>query len=235
MSKNAVQAEADDQRDREAVPVGWVYLRTFGAADEAELCAALLGAEGIEAQVFGARANVVDWFWQVFNRVDLIVRETDVARAEEVLSQKPVDDLEPAEEPPNAPPPADENGRALVQVAAFETAVAMRDAQTILASEKIDSYTPRLVRRGERPAGVGKRIVLRVTQEHLAAARKLLAEQAKEDEDQLRCPKCGSWSVSSRKGFLTGLAGVVGLGGPVEAECNVCHYRGEESEFSVRG
>lgn len=92
-----------------AIPPGWVKLATYGAADEAELVVAVLAAVGIEATVFGANVNSVDWFWQVFNDVDLIVPEEDVDRARQALSRLDLPDVEPAEEPANAPSPVDKD------------------------------------------------------------------------------------------------------------------------------
>jgi len=227
-------ARADAHGPNGPIPAGWVKLVTCGTANEAELYAAVLGAEGIQTQVFGANTNAVNWFWQVFNDVDLIVQEADFARATEVLSRASIDDVEPAEEQAGASPPVDEQGRALVPVAAFDNTMDLRDAQTVLASKRIAVYAPRLILRGNRPVGRGKRFILRVAEEDLETSRSLLAEEAADDRDQPRCPRCGSWSVIPRKRFLVALAGVVGLGGPGEFECHSCHYRGDAAEFLKR-
>jgi len=215
-------------------PAGWIKLVTCGTANEAELIAAVLWAHGIQSHVFGTNINSVDWLWQVFNDVDLIVQETDLERAKEALSRASLDDVEPAEEPADAPPPTDSKGRPLVPVAAFDNRMDLRDAQTLLASERIAAYAPRLVLRGDRPAGTGNRFILRVTEENLEKARSLLAEQTAEERDQPRCPRCGSWRVMVRKSILSELARVTGLGGPDECICLSCQFHGSAQEFMLR-
>ncbi|MGA2230825.1 MAG: hypothetical protein ABSH22_07990 [Tepidisphaeraceae bacterium] len=216
------------------VPAGWVKLSTFGSANDAEIRAAVLAGEGIRSQIFGANINAVDWAWQVFNDVDLIVQEADVERATAALSTAPMDDLEPAEEAPNAPAPVDEHGNLLVPVAAYETPADLRDGQTVLASEHIAAYGPRLVLRGDKPAGVGARFILRVAEKDMEAAQALLAEEADENKDEPRCPRCGSWQVISRAGLLKDLANAAGLSGPGDMECMSCHYRAPAGEFLQR-
>ena len=228
-------ANPDLQGRAGSILPGWVKLVTCGNANEAELYSAVLAAEGIRSQVFGANINSVDWFWQVFNDVDVIVHESDLERAKEILSRESNNDVEPAEEPADAPPAKDERGRLLVPVAAFSNRGELRDARVVLASQEIDAYVPRMVLRGDRPAGVGKRFVLRVAESDLQRAKTVLAEETEENRDEPRCPKCGSWSAFSTNGILKGLASLVGMGGPRGFECRSCHYRGDESEFLGRG
>lgn len=218
-------------RNRGPIPPGWVKLLTLGNPSEAELFSAVLATEDIPSQVFGANTSAVDWFYQMFNDVDLIVMEADVDRARQVLAAAKTDAVEPAQEPAEAPPPKDEQGNPLVPVDGYERVADLRDAQVILASSQIDSYGPRLVLRGEKPAGTGKRFVLRVAENDLERAREILAEEADEDDGEPRCPKCGSWQVVERKGVLGSLASLVGAEGRSWYECHSCHYRGHAGEF----
>jgi hypothetical protein len=226
--------KAVERHRRGPIPAGWVKLVTCGTANEAELIAAVLAAEGIQAQVFGANINAVDWFWQVFNDVDLLVQEREAQRAHETLSRASNDDVEPAEEPAGSMPPSDEQGKLLVPVGAFDNVRNLRDAQTVLASARIDAYAPRLVLRGDRTAGVGKRFILRVAEEDLEKARSLLVEEAEENRDEPRCPRCGSWRVTRRTSFPMHLADLVGLAGPGEIQCDSCNYRADAAEFLKR-
>jgi hypothetical protein len=216
------------------IPPGWVKVVTYGSATEAELYSGILAAQGVNNQLFGANTNAVDWFWQGFNDVDLLVEEADAEQAKDILSQASDDEFEPAEEPKDAPPAADDAGNLLVPVGAFENVRRMRDAQAVLASAGIDAFGPRLVLRGERAAGVGKRFVLRVTDKDLGSARSVLAEEADEDRDEPRCPKCGSWSVMPRNVVLGSLAKLVGMDERVQFECTSCNYRAGAAEFLNR-
>lgn len=111
----------------------------------------------------------------------------------------------------------------------------LRDAQTLLASERMKAYGPRLVMRGKSPPGEGRRFILRVAEKDLPAAQALLEEESQEDRDQPRCPRCRAWRVHPQRSFFKGLAGVVGLGGePATMECHSCHYRGPAAEFLAR-
>jgi hypothetical protein len=233
MNEPTPAPQSENEHERGPFPPGWVKLANYGTANEAEIASAVLAAQGIEAQVFGANTSAVYWFWQVITDVDLLVPEADAERAREILSRVTSNDLEPADEPANASP-ADERGRVLVPVGAYDNLPALRDAQTVLASEQINAYGPRLVLRGDKPPGTGKRFVLRVAEQDLESARALLAEEAEEDRDEPRCPKCGSWRVISTKTLLEGLAGAVGLGGPGAYECLSCHHRGPAAEFVDR-
>jgi hypothetical protein len=62
-------------------------------------------------------------------------------------------------------------------------------------------------------------------------ARAMLAEEAFEDRDDPRCPKCGSWRVYVPETLLGGMTHLVGIGqGPI-AECLACHHRTDAAEF----
>jgi hypothetical protein len=219
---------------RRSVPEGWALLATYGTADEGETTAAILETAGIDAQVFGANTNNVDWFWQLFNDVDVIVRKEDLEKAKEITDRTDAPELEPADEPDGEA--TDENGRPLVRIAAFDNVADMRDAQTILASEKIEAYTPRLVIREKGAAAHGKRFVLRVVESEVEKAKTVLAQEAAEDKDVPRCPKCGSWRVNPVKGFIGEFAGIVGVNPqPKEMTCAACTFRGASGEFLGRG
>jgi hypothetical protein len=209
-----------------------VVLARFNTANEAELCAAVLEGEGIHAEVFGANFNEGNWYWQGSNSVELNVRAGDVERAAEILANTGDDDLEPDDEAEAAAPAVDEQGRELVPAVAFETVAAMRDAQTVLASAKIASYVPRLVPRGDRPPGVGARFVVKVAIDDLEHAQDLLAEEARDDSEDPRCPKCSSWRVHPKSSMINEIAGVVGLKKPPTVmECLACGYKGATGEF----
>jgi hypothetical protein len=230
MSETTSNDEMAEPSSRKAVPPGWVKLTTFGLAGDAELSAAILAAQGIESEVFGANTNNVDWFWQMFNDVDLIVRIEDAPKAREILANPNLRDLEPVAEP--AGELTDEKGRRLVQVAAYDNAIDLRDAKTVLDSAGMTVFVPRLVLRGDRPAGVGNRFIVRVAEDDVEKATRLLEQEADDDKDQPRCPQCGSWRVRPVKGFIGEIAGAFGLGkGPTEMVCGACKYRGEAGEF----
>lgn len=87
MSENPADAPGD----------GWVKLGRYNSATEAEFDAGVLGAEGIPTQVLGANINMVDWFWQGFNPVDVFLPADDRRRALDILARRCDDELEPAE------------------------------------------------------------------------------------------------------------------------------------------
>jgi hypothetical protein len=211
---------------------GWTRLASYYSAIEADFHAAVLRENKIPAQVFGANSNVVNWFWQGFNPVDLFVPEQDLERAQAVLKNRPHDDLEPAEEFETAPPPTDADGEPLVVVAAFDNVRDLRDAKITLASANLPTLVPPLLPRGNKPPGHGKRFRLRVAQKDFERAGHILTLEAQEDSDEPRCPKCGSWQVRESSGIIDGLANMIGYGtGTKTAQCGVCGYRGELSEF----
>jgi hypothetical protein len=110
----------------------------------------------------------------------------------------------------------------------------MRDVQTVLLSQHIKSYPPELVARGDRPAGHGKRFVLRVRKEDLPRAKKVLAEAAAEDDDP-RCPRCQSWQARQISPRLWAkFAMMIHLipRQPEVMECKMCGRRGLKEEFA---
>jgi hypothetical protein len=208
-----------------------VRLAQYSAEYEAELNAAALNAEGIPTQIFGANTNYVNWLLQGFNQVELLVPAEDVERATQILARTSTDELEPVPMPDEAPPAVDEQGNALAIVGAYESFHEMRDAQTVLASGRIRAFVPPMAPRGDRPAGVGKRFILRVTEADLNRAKALLADEAQDDSDEPRCPKCGSWRILQPQSIMGDLAALVGLGHERQFECLVCHYQAKSSEF----
>jgi hypothetical protein len=157
-------------------------------------------------------------------------------RAVDILTSTTSDDVEPAENPDDAPPPVDAQGRSLrlVPAVAFDSVRLMRDAQTVLSSARILSFLPALVPRGDRPPGQGKRFVLRVCQEDLERAKAVLEEvESEADDEEPRCPRCKSWRVFPVSQFWKGLSAMVGLGPKPEdqLECLACHHRGLRADF----
>jgi hypothetical protein len=119
----------------------------------------------------------------------------------------------------------------LAIVGTYDSFREMRDAQTVLASGRIRAFVPPMAPRGDRPAGVGKRFILRVAEADLNRAKALLADEAQDDSDEPRCPKCGSWRILQPQSIMGDLAALVGLGHERQFECLACHYRAKSSEF----
>jgi hypothetical protein len=210
---------------------------------EAELYAGALADAGIPAHVLNRNTNALGAYVGAAD-VEVQVLESDAGRARDLLNavQNP-DELEPADEADD-PPPADDEGRplALAVVAAYDHAGAMRDAATILAAANVRAYTPRLVPRGDRPPGQGKRFVLRVQEDDADRARSVLEAAAEEDaaeggaEDEPRCPKCRSWRVYPiGGGVLQAIGKLFGRPAVPEGfECLACGHRGEKAKFLAR-
>ena len=114
----------------------------------------------------------------------------------------------------------------------------MREAQTLLASARVNAFLPPIIPRGDRPAGEGKRFILRVAEDDLPRAQSLLTHENPQDNDpeDLHCPKCGSWRVYPVSHFWQGMATTVGLAPKplAEVDCLVCRYRGPKSEFETK-
>jgi hypothetical protein len=227
----------------QAAPGRTVTAATCANAAEAELVANELAAAGIPAQVIDQHTEMLGPYVGGAS-VKVVVLEADAARAAEVLRHSTSDELEPAEEPADAPPLLDEDGGPLrpEEAARFDSPRLLRDAATTLAAARIRAFLPTLVPRGDRPPGVGKRFILRVREEDLDRARKVLAEAEEEaaDEGEPRCPKCRSWRVYKiGAGFWKGLRAVFGLGckqDRVEGfECLACGHRGPSAEFARHG
>jgi hypothetical protein len=181
--------------------------------------------------VFGANTNAVNWFWQGFNKVELMVSADDAERAAEIISRTTTEDLEPIPMPLGAPAPTDEQGHPIVPIGEYASLRELRDAQTVLASADIVGYAPPMGPRGEQPPGQGKRFVLRVTENEVERAKALLEDEAQEDADEPRCPQCGSWRTVEHEGLLGGLGAMIGIPARSEMECVNCHYRAPKAEF----
>lgn len=213
-----------------------VKFAEYGLPEQAELDASVLRREGIPAQVFGAHAGSLGFFYQGFNSVELHVRCEDVERATQTLARLKSEDLEPADDSPDVTPAVDDFGQPLVIAAAFDNVRALRDAQAILASAHISSVLPVLAPRGDRPPGIGKRFVLRVADPDAERARHLLCDDA-DDRAEPRCPRCASWRTYSIVPFWKSLAAMFHLTDKPrkEVECLACHHTGPEAEFRPDG
>jgi hypothetical protein len=207
---------------------------------EASMHAALLDAEHIYAKVLNSNVNSMGVFVSGFTEVEVQVHEADAARAMEILNTD-LDELEPVEEPPDAPPVLNERGEAvrIVPAGAFDNVRRLRAAQTLLASASVRAFPPRLIKRGERPAATGKRFVLQVFEEDLDRAQALLdeAETQDQDDDDPHCPKCHSWRVFPVGQFWTCFAAFWHLcpWPQKQMECLVCHHRGLAEDFVGTG
>ncbi len=222
------------------LPGGMVTVGRYGNPLQASLPAAELAAEGILNCVLNGNVNSLGIPYAGLSEVELQVLEKDAERAREVLDRINADDLEPGPEPAHAVAPHDDQGvpLKLEMVAAFDHLRGMRDAQTLLASARIVSYPPPLIRRGDAPPGEGNRFLLRVAADDVERARLLLRDNKSEadadEEADLRCPKCGSWRTYPISHSIKSLLAAVGLAvHPVtETECLACKHRGPTSDFS---
>lgn len=212
-------------------------LARFGTNEEAEMHAAELDAQGIGVQILNAHVNALGIPYSGLSDVELHVRAGDAARAAQVLKHAGGEDLEPAPEGGLAEPAVDEQGHPVpvVPLAAFESVRLLREAQTVLASARLSSYPPKLVPRGDRPPGIGKRFQLAVAEDDLERAQFLLRQAESDAAEELpRCPKCASWRVYPVGHLLQSLVATFGLGPKPaeELECLACHHRGPAAEFA---
>jgi hypothetical protein len=113
-------------------------------------------------------------------------------------------DLEPEADPADgsAEFTVDESGRRqpLAAVAEFDTAREMYDCAATLGSVRVIPILPNVVRRPDGASPSGRKFVVRVLEEESGRARRVLAEALREaeEEDEPRCPACGSWHVGNR-------------------------------------
>ena len=214
-----------------------VKLASFGTADEAELNAAELAAEGIRGQVFNAKVNALGLPYTGFTDVELHVAAEDVERAAAVLARN-ADDLEPQEPQSSDAPQFDQRGKPmrLVTAAAFDNVRLLRDAHTILSAARLRCFLPTLVPRGNAPPGQGNRFILRIAEEDADQARALLND-ADAGDDEPRCPHCKSSRIYPVGHFWKNVAAQVGLAPkpPNEMECLACRHRGATEEFTPAG
>lgn len=214
-----------------------VRLTSFGNESEAEMRAAELIAEGIQAQIFNKNVNSLGMPYSGFSMVEIHVLPEDVERATAVLALATSDDLEPVADADTAPVTDDEgHALALAPAATFESVRMMREAQTILAAGRVRSHLPIMVPRGDRPPGEGKRFILRVSENDLAKARQLLdAREEDGDEEECRCPQCHAWRVipvpQVWKNFV---ALITFTSAPEERmECLACKHQGLKADFML--
>ena len=202
----------------------------------AGMVAGELSGAGIIAQVIDQNTEALGPY-APGSDVKVVVLMEDAGRAKEVLELIDSDEVEPAEEPANAPPPADEMGLPvrLAVAAAFDNppAARRRHAPCRVA---LRPFLPALVARGERPAGEGRRFLLRVREEDLERAEAVLEEAEAGDEDEPRCPRCRSWRVFRQTSLLGEVGRFFGFGRstPPRYECLACRHLGGEAEFRGR-
>jgi hypothetical protein len=107
----------------------------------------------------------------------------------------------------------------------------MYDCAATLGSVRITPFLPNLVRRPEGAAPSGRKFVLRVLEEDLGRANRILAEAKDESEEEAepRCPSCGSWHVGKRvDGLFATLARWLGAAsGPAVAGQWQCYRCGK--------
>jgi hypothetical protein len=176
-----------------------VTLRRFYDPFEAQLYANELAAHGIDYYLMNQNANVLG-AWAGSSQVELQVREHDLPVAHAALAQFHVNPLEvePAEDSdPSSPIPDPSGDGHLVSAAAYDNPRHLFDAASTLGAARIECFLPLLVPRGDRPAAEGNRFVLWVHEADAERARVSLAQADAEraEEDEPRCPKCGSYRV----------------------------------------
>jgi ribosomal protein S27AE len=224
-------------------PPKWVTARKFVSEFEARLAGNELEANGIRWQLFNDDIKSVLSWYGGFVSIRLAVLSDDLERANAVLASHAAaeaGDLEPAErEDPEQPLEiADDEGVSAVwrTAAVFESPRALHEAAMVLESAHLSVLLPRLVPRGEAPPGEGPRFVLRVQEDDVDRARGLLNRASEErEEDELRCPRCGAYSVHMHTYVLTNFLGMfIGQHRPKQCECLKCHYVGEPSEFGAK-
>lgn len=205
-----------------------VTVRRFYNALDAQLFANELDAAGIWCNLANQNANTLGPY-AAFSQVELQVREEDVEEARSLMAHLDASstEVEPEQDVDPSDPVPDPGGEGvLVSAAAFENPAAMFDAAAALGAAHVESFLPVLAPRGDRPAGEGKRFVVRVRECDVERAREIL--ETTEEDDEPRCPECGSWRVYavpvSKRGFLGLLFGSE----PAESgelECLRCHHR----------
>ena len=208
-----------------------VTVRSCFDAMEAQLCGNVLAAQGIDYYIMNQNTNTLGPY-SGFSRVEVQVREEDARQASELLARFQADPLDVEPQEPDGPEQAvsDPSGKwTLAVAAAYETPRELFDAAATLGASRIDSFLPALVPRGDRPRGSGKRFLLRVRDDDLERAKDILAQSiAEDDDDEPRCPACGSWRVAPASrpwpGLMKFLLGA-GNRGAKEMECLRCRHR----------
>lgn len=207
-----------------------VTVRSCFDAIEAQLCGNVLAAQGIDYYIMNQNTNTLGPY-SGFSRVEVQVREEDARRAAELLARFQADPLDVEPEESDGPDEAvsDPSGKGMLAVAAaYETPRELFDAAATLGASRIDSFLPTLVPRGDRPRGSGKRFVIRVREDDLQRVKEVLAQSAPDDDDEPRCPACGSWRVAAAPRPWPGLVKfILGISSPrpQELECLRCKRR----------
>jgi DNA-directed RNA polymerase subunit RPC12/RpoP len=215
-----------------ALPTSAVTVRKFFDLLEAQLSANELASHDIEYFLMNQNTNTLGAY-AGFSQIELQVREEDLGEATRVLSEFQVNPLEVEPEDLTDPrePIGDPTGDGmLVMAAAYDNPRAVFDAAASLGAAGVESFLPSLVPRRDRPAGVGKRFVLRVRQNDLDQARAVLSEadadQANDDEP--RCPRCGSYRIAQASRPWPGLGKFLfgeSTSDTAQLECLRCHHR----------
>jgi hypothetical protein len=209
-----------------------VTVRKFFDPIEAQIHANELAAHDIEYALLNQNAPGALGWYSGFAQVQLQVREEDAAIANELLSRLRIEpgEVEPADESdPQAPIPDPGGQGVLVSTAAYEDPRQLYDAAGLLGASHIECFLPVLIPRGDLPRGMGARFVVRVREGDLERAQKVLsAEDDADQEDEPRCPRCGSWQTyllpapwPGLWNFITGRAGRRSR----QIECLQCHHR----------
>ena len=217
-----------------------VSVASCGDAAEAQMVAAALSAAGIPSAVVNEHTNALGGYVGR-NWVEVHVGVEDRDRAAGVVAEiRTGDAFVPEDDPPDgsADFAADADGTRvpLAVAATFHTARDMYDAAAVLGAARIPTYLPNLLPRGPRPdaargeaeaQGRPPAFKVRVTEHDLPRARALLEDA--DDDDEPRCPKCGSWRVHRQGGsFLYWLRDLFGGGtadGVRALECLACGHR----------
>lgn len=211
-----------------------VTVRQCADVMEAQLCANELAAHGIEYHLLNQNVNALGWPYSGLSSVEVQVREQDAPLARQLLARFEANplDVEPEEGSADERTLADPSGEGLlVSAGAFDDPRRMYDAAATLGAARIDSFLPTLVPRGDRPRGSGRRFVIRVRESDLDRAREVLSRASadeEDDDDEPRCPACGSWRVAPAPrpwpGLMKFLLGAAHRG-PRELECLRCKHR----------
>lgn len=226
-----------------------VVIGRYADEQAAAMAVNALEQAGIRVKVFGANTASLG-IYRTFANIELNVWPGDAKNAKRILGGVEEGFLEPDDEPETESTPAEiptgtadtgeptaaEPAQVLVPIKAFAHLRELRDAQVVLASARVPSYSPKLIHRGDRPPGVGKRFILRVAEADLPRAQSILDEEQTEDRADPRCPKCASWNVLPVTHFWKDLLGGLGLlpNRPKQLECRTCRFHAAAEEFTGR-
>ena len=214
-----------------SLPTSAVTVGTFYNVYEAQILANQLAFQGIDYYLMNQNVSVLGPYAGA-SQVELQVRKEDVPAARNALSQFQANSLEAEPAEPSDPdqPIPDPSGRGLLVAAgAFDNPRSLFDAAATLGAAHVEGFLPLLVPRSNQATGAAVHFVLRVRETDLAAAREILANAAAEeaDDEEPRCPKCGSYRVAAVSGFWADLMQFVrGKPKPPKViECLRCRQR----------